>query len=170
MKKILFLFAATAMLTLQGCDGPEGPRGDAGPPAEVFEMQNVNFGYDTTNGYNIYQTLTPNIGDADIVMVYRLSGTIDSQTPIWEQIPETMQVGEGDEVYYDFDFSREDFTIYADANFDLATTPYISNQTFRVVIISGYFSSGANQRKASLSYNDLMKSLNLTEADVKVLK
>jgi hypothetical protein len=141
MKKILFLFATISTVFLSSCEGPEGPEGPPGYTAEseVFELLNVDFAF-SGGEYQIYRTLNPNILDSDNILIYRLSGIIDPQTPIWQLIPRTLYLGQG-ELDYDYDFSREDFTIYAGGTYNLAETPeFITGQTFRIVIIPGYFS------------------------------
>lgn len=153
MKKV-FLLLAIAAIAFQSCEGPEGPRGANGDPgfsaeSEVFELSNVNFNF-VDGGYSIYSALNPNILASDVMLVYRKSGSIDGSTPIWQQIPRTLFLDQG-ELDYDFDFSKVDFTIYAGGTFDLSTTPqFINNQTFRIVIIPGYFSKGTQ----APDYND----------------
>ena len=100
--------------------------------------------------------------------MYRLTGTINAQTPIWQLIPRTLFLNEG-ELDYDFDFSKVDFTIYAGGTYNLALTPqFIQNQTFRIVIIPGYFS-----KNAGLNYEDydsVIKALHINDSNVTVLK
>jgi len=154
MKKLFFLFAAIGITSFTACEGPEGPQGPAGTnvEAQVIELNTVNFGFSNDVGYNIYHTfsefgLTP--FDSDSVIMYRLSGTINAQTPIWQQIPRTLYLNEG-ELDYDFDFSPVDFSIYAGGNYDISTTPsYLNGQTFRIVIIPGYF-----ENRKAIDYND----------------
>ena len=166
MKKIITLLAIVGMFSLQGCTGPEGipgPAGQDGLLSEVFELKNVNFEYDSTEGYTIYKTLTPSIYASDVILIYRLSGTINSTTPIWQLIPRTLFLDQGNELDYDFDFSKEDFTIYAGGNYDLALTPiYLNNQTFRIVIVPGAFS--ANLKTSN--YEDVMARLNINESQI----
>ncbi|WP_396171326.1 hypothetical protein [Flavobacterium sp.] len=165
MKKLITLFAIVGMLAFQGCTGPEGPPGPPGEDgliAEVFELKNINFTFSSTNGYTVYQKLTPNIFVSDVVLIYRLSGTIDSNTPIWQLIPRTLYLTQG-ELDYDFDFSKEDFTIFARGTYNIATTPqYINNQTFRIVILPGSFSASLNVS----NYADVMSALNFKETQV----
>lgn len=173
MKKILALFAVAVvgLIAFSSCEGPEGPIGAPGPEAEVFELQNVNFSFNSTDGYNIYQKLTPVIFDSDVVLIYRLTGTINPTTPVWQQIPRTVFTSKG-EFDYDFDFSREDFTIFADGSYDLALTPeFIKNQTFRIVIVPGAFSTtGKSVNKADYSdYNAVIKKYNIDDSNVKKL-
>jgi hypothetical protein len=174
MKKIMILLAVIGMFGFEGCTGPEGPPGQdgqSGPPgqdgliAEVFELKNINFINPNDSpdlGYFIYQKLVPQILDSDQILIYRLAGTIDSTTPIWQSIPRTLFLPEG-ELDYDFDFSKEDFTIYAGGTYNLALTPqYLNNQTFRIVVIPGYFSTTINKN----DYNAVMNALNINESQI----
>lgn len=172
MKRILLFLSVIGLTTLASCDGDRGPQGPAGPSdgdtiAEVFELQNVNFQLNQNNEYTIYQQLNPVIFDSDNILMYRMAGTINSNTPVWQLIPRTLFLNEG-ELDYDYDFSAVDFTIYAGGTYNLATTPqFIQNQTFRIVIIPGYFS-----KNASLDFNDynsVIKEFNIDDSNVKVL-
>lgn len=165
MKKFTFILVLIGMITLQSCEGPQGPPGRDGVTveAEVFELRNVNFGFSNQFGYSIYRELIPPILNSDVMLIYRMDGTINSSTPIWQQIPRTLYLSQG-ELDYDFDFSRVDFTIYADGTYNLETTPqFLDNQTFRIVIIPGYFSG----RMDYSNYEQVMAMYGLTEADVK---
>lgn len=169
MKKSILILAFIGMITLQSCSTSNDNNVDNDTISEVFELRNINFGFDATNGFTIYQTLNPQIRLDDVILIYRLSGTIDSNTPIWRQIPRTLYLNEG-ELDYDFDFSKEDFTIYAGGTYDLALTPnYINNQTFRIVIIRGYLS---NKMKVGLDlsdYNAVVNAFHIDQSNIKVL-
>lgn len=162
MKKITLILAFIGMITLQSCSTND----DTDTISEVFELRNVNFGFDVQNGYSIYRTLNPQIRLDDVILIYRLSGTIDSSTPIWQQIPRTLYLNEG-ELDYDFDFSKEDFTIYAGGTYDLSLTPnYLNNQTFRIVIVPGYLSNKNKKDIDYSSYESVAKALNIDESKV----
>ena len=167
MKRIFLLLAVIGLTTLSSCDGDTGPQGNPGPESEVFELQNVNFQLNQNNEYTIFQQLNPVIFDSDNILIYRMAGTINPQTPIWQLIPRTLFLDEG-ELDYDFDFSAVDFTIYAGGTYNLALTPqFIQNQTFRIVIIPGYFSKGT-----SIDYNDydaVIKAFNINDSNITVL-
>ena len=95
MKKVILLFALAGMAVLQSCTKEEYYVQDDGYDSdtisEVFELKNVDFGYDSnTGGYSIYRTLSPQIYASDVILIYRLSGLIDSNTPIWQLIPRTL--------------------------------------------------------------------------------
>lgn len=170
MKRILLFLAFIGIATLSSCEGERGPQGPQGPggfESEVFELQNVNFQLDQNNDYTIFQNLSPIILDSDNILIYRMSGTINAQTPVWQLIPRTLFLDEG-ELDYDYDFSRVDFTIYAGGTYNLALTPqFIQNQTFRIVILPGYFS-----KSSTLDVNDYNAVINyykIDESDIKVL-
>jgi hypothetical protein len=174
MKRLILLFALIGMTTLSSCDGDPGPRGPQGPAgieSEVFELRNIDFELNLENEYTIFQELNPVIFNSDNILIYRMSGTINPQTPIWQLIPRTLFLTgafAGEELDYDYDFSAVDFTIYAGGTYDLSETPqFIRNQTFRIVIIPGFFS-----KMPSLDYNDydsVIKVFDIDDSKVVVL-
>ena len=168
MKKITLILAFIGMITLQSCTKTDVVNNTIN--SEVYELRNVNFGFNASNGYTIYQTLNPQISPADVILIYRLSGTIDPSTPIWQQIPRTLYLPQG-ELDYDFDFSKEDFTIYAGGTYDLSLTPnYITNQTFRLVIIPGYASNKAAAKNVDYSdYKAVIGAFHIDDSHCKVL-
>nr|WP_315256970.1 collagen-like protein [uncultured Flavobacterium sp.] len=185
MKKIMILLAVIGMFGFQGCEGPEGPpgydgldgydgeqgpKGDPGFTSAVFEIFNEDFGYNEDDGFNISGTFNPLISNASTVLVYRLVGTIDANTPIWQLIPRTIYLTNDHELDYDFDFSRADFKIYVRANYDLETTPeFLDNQTFRVVIIPGSFTNKSANKNDFSDYNEVIKKYNIDDSNVKKL-
>ncbi|MEN9323447.1 MAG: hypothetical protein RIT03_1071 [Bacteroidota bacterium] len=173
MKKALVYLLVVVGLSITSCIGPQGMTGEPGysVEAEVFELRNVNFDYNAVDGYTIYRSFNPQIYASDNVLIYRMTSTINPQTPIWQSIPRTLFLGNGQELDYDFDFSKQDFTIYAGGNFNLATMPvYLTNQTFRIVIIPGYFSNKSAQKNIDYSdYNAVVKAYHIQESKLKVL-
>ena len=165
MKKISLILAVIGMIFVSSCEGPpgrDGLDGQDGLLAEVFELKNVDFNYNATDGYTIFRALTPEILASDNILIYRMNGSVDVNTPIWQLIPRTLFLTEG-ELDYDFDFSKKDFTIYAGGNYNISTTPqYIKNQTFRIVIVPGSFSTLINRS----IYGDVMAVLKVNESQV----
>ena len=104
MKKIALLLAFIGFLSLQSCTVNDNNSVDNDTISEVFELRNVNFTYNSVDGYVIYRSLNPVIYDSDNILIYRMSGTIDANTPIWQQIPRTLYLPQG-ELDYDFDLS-----------------------------------------------------------------
>ncbi|WP_281234586.1 hypothetical protein [Flavobacterium gelatinilyticum] len=174
MKKILTLFAIVGLVAFTSCEGPEGPPGPPGYDGEsankVFEIFNKDFGFNEDDGFNISGTFNPRIADASTVLVYRLIGTIDANTPIWQLIPRTIYLTNNRELDYDFDFSKVDFKIYARANYDLETTPeYLDNQTFRIIILPASFTSKSVSKTDYSDYNAVIKKYNIDDSNVQKL-
>jgi len=165
MKRIITIFAIIGLVAFSGCTTNDD-NVDSDTIAEVFELKNVNFDFNATDGYNIYRTLNPQIFPSDVILIYRMIGTIDASTPVWQQIPRTVFTSQG-ELDYDFDFSKNDFTIYAGGNYNLALTPqFLNNQTFRIVIVPGYFSKTLDTN----NYLSVMKALNIKESQVQQIR
>ena len=175
MKKIILLLVLAIGTSFVSCAGPEGAQGPQGPTgytveSEVYELRNVNFDLDANDEYYISRVLNPEILLSDNILIYRMSGTINSQTPIWQLIPRTLYLPQG-ELDYDYVFSRLNFTIYAGGTYNLGTTPsYIFNQTFRIVIIPGYLSNKGSQNDVNLDdYNAVIKAYHIDESKIKSL-
>ena len=159
MRKITFLLAIIGMVMLNACQRDEV---DNDTIAEVFEIKGVNFVLNAGQ-YEIYRPLNPNIFASDNILIYRLSGTVNSTTPIWQLIPRTLFLPQG-ELDYDYDFSKEDFTIYAGGNYNLnLTQSYINNQTFRIVIIPGSFGNRSSQPEDFSDYYSVLKRYNISD-------
>lgn len=169
MKKIFLFLAITSSLIFVGCEGPEGPRGETGYSAEaaVYEYQNVDITLDQDGNYSYRNAI--NTGLEDSVVIYRLSGTINPQTPIWQPIPRTVYLDNGNEFDYDCDFSRVDFTVYAGGNYNITTSPeLLYDQTFRVVVIPGQFANKGNVNAVDLSdYNAVAKAYHIDESSIR---
>ena len=166
---ILFFIFFTSCTVNDNVQGPKGENGKDGLLSEVFELKNVNFGYNANAGYTIFRNLSPNIFAADNILIYRLSGTINSNTPIWQLIPRTLYLSQG-ELDYDYDFSKQDFTIYARGNYNLSLTPsYLNNQTFRIVILPGFFSNKNSNTINFENYDDVLNYFKIDKNKVKVL-
>lgn len=170
MKKIITLFAVIGIFSFQSCTGPEGPPGFDGQDGltpEAFEMRNVNLGRVTDNQYNISSTFNFEVGgdlfDDETILVYRKTGTLSSGAPIWQLIPRTIYFDNGQELDYDYDFSKVDFIITARGTYNLLNTPnYINNQTFRIVIIPSNLKLSVDKN----NYFEVMNALNLKEGQV----
>lgn len=177
MKKILTLFAVVGLMAFSSCTGSDGPAGEPGQDgigAQAFEIKNINLGRVADNEYNLKSTFQFEVGgnlfDDETVLVYRLTGTVNPTTPVWQLIPRTIYLDNGNELDYDFDFSKVDFIITARGTYNLLNTPqYIDNQTFRIVIIPAAFSTtGKSVNKADYSdYNAVIKQFNIDDSNIK---
>lgn len=186
MKKILYTLAILGCLafTFGSCEGPDGPMGPPGydgfdgldglQTARVIEFQDIDFQYDAKEGFIIHRGLNPMAKIDDVVLVYRLSGLIDDYTPIWQLIPRTIYVHDNNGVIqgefdYDYDFSREDFTIYAGGPVDFNSPlvePFITRQTFRIVIIPGIIT-----RNIDVSdYTTVINLLNIDQNNIQTIE
>jgi hypothetical protein len=169
MKKILLLFSAVGLFSLTACDNDDN-YGDGDTIAEVFEVANVDF---NANDYSVVVSLDPQIYSSDMVLVYRLTDDPDTSLDVWELIPRTLYMSNGDEIDYDYNFTTEDVLLYMGAAGDLADYPeYTQNQVFRIVIIPGYgsnFRTSANALEQFKDYNAVIKKYGIKESSIKQL-
>ncbi|WP_146185118.1 hypothetical protein [Flavobacterium pallidum] len=178
MKRLFLMLTVIATAAMfhgcQGDDGAPGPEGPAGPNSLVFEILQQDF-VNSADGYRIYGTFANEIGgnlfDAETILIYRLSGTIDAQTPIWQLIPRTIYLDTGEEVDYDYDFSLEDFAIYCRGTNLSASPEFLNDQTFRVVIIPGTFTNRNAAKTVDYNdYNAVIKAYGIDDSHVGVVK
>ncbi|WHF50534.1 hypothetical protein QGN23_08790 [Chryseobacterium gotjawalense] len=132
----------------------------------VLDINNVNFSFDAQNGYFISRSFTKPLFNTDVVLIYRKTGTASDGSPVWQSIPRTIFLSNGNELDYDFDFTKNDIMIYANGNYDIATTPqYLNAQTFRVVLVPA--SSGAKNAKVDYSdYNSVISYFKIDDSKV----
>jgi hypothetical protein len=173
MKKLTLIVAFIGMVMLHACSNDtETVVVDNTVYPQVYELRNVNFGLDPNEGYLIRQDFPSNIEvlQQDVVLMYRLSGTVDSNTPIWQQIPRTLFLPEG-ELDYDFDFTKFDFSIYAGGTYDLALTPtYINNETFRIVIIPTVFANKVAAGTLTVDYSNYEEVIKALKIDATAIQ
>jgi len=164
MKRIILLLEITTFI-LQGSKIKEEVHADL--LAEVFE---VRTSFTAANNYSKLITLNPPIYNSDMVVVYRLFDVINGQN-LWRQLPQAVYLVQG-ELDYNFDFTRNDISLFLESDFDLATlgSAWSQNQVFRVVIIPGYFS---NKNKKEIDFNDydaVVKAYNIKDSQVKTIQ
>lgn len=68
MKKIITLLVIVGMFSFQSCTTKDSYV-DTDKISKVFELKNINFAYNPTDGYTIYQKFTPNIYASDVVLI-----------------------------------------------------------------------------------------------------
>ena len=167
MKKIILLFTVVVVFGFQSCSGPEGPQGRTGynVEAEVFE---VFTNFTAANNFSTLVNLNPPILSSDMILVYR-SFDIYNGENVWRLIPQTIYLSQGN-LYYNYDFTKNDIKIFLDVDFDLRAIPveYSQNQLFRIVIIPGYF-SGRNSIDYN-NYHEVIKFYNIDDTHVKRLE
>lgn len=169
MKKLFpFLLVLITSFFLFNCKEDDDVQVQVDYPA-VYDLRNVNFSYNATDGWTYGQSFTNPLLDQDYVVIFRQTGT-SGNTPVWQQIPRTLYLDQG-ELDYDFDFSKNDFMIYAGGTYDLSTTPqYLNNQTFRVVLVPAVFGKNATlEDLKKLSYEEIIAKYNIDESKVGTL-
>lgn len=168
MKKMIALLAVTGILSFQSCTVTDvTPVVDNDTIPEAFEINNVNLSKVSNNEYNFSSIFKYEIGgnlyDDETVLIYRLTGFVNPNTPLWQLLPKTVYFSNGDVLDYFYDFSKVDFVITASGSYNLLATPsYIDNQTFRIVILPSNLATSINTN----NYLEVMNVLNLKESQV----
>lgn len=134
----------------------------------VYDL-NVNFSFNSTDGWNFSKGFDRPLLDQDYVLIFRQAGT-ENGAVVWQQIPRTLFLDQG-ELDYDFDFSKNDFVIYAGGTYDINTTPqYLNNQRFRVVLVPAVFGKNANAEDIKkMSYEEVIAKYNINDSKVGTL-
>jgi hypothetical protein len=137
MKKLFTLLALVALVSLQSCTVTETtPLIDNDTISEVFE---VTTNFNTANGYTKIVGLNPAIFASDVVLVYHLYDVVNGQD-VWRPM-QTYYIDNG-AIDYNFDFTRNDVKIFMGKFcFKYCSIELDTNQTFRIVIVPGKFSS-----------------------------
>lgn len=131
----------------------------------VYDL-NVNFKFNATDGWFYDQAFNNPLLDQDYVVIYRQAGT-ENGAVVWQPIPRTLYLEQG-ELDYDFDFTKNDFLIYAGGTYDISTTPqYLNNQRFRVVLVPAVFGKNANAEDIrKMSYEEVIAKYNIDDSKV----
>lgn len=137
----------------------------------VYDL-NATFSYNDTDGWNYYQKLDRAMLNEDYILIFRQSGSSNGN-PIWQQIPRTLFIPEG-ELDYDFDFTKLDFFIYAGGTINFANQSqvfkdaYLNNQRFRVVLVPAV--NGFNNKNTvdprTLSYEEVIAKYNIDDSKI----
>lgn len=175
MKKLLIPFILAATVLFQSCTGPRGPEGPAGldgPIGQTFEIDNVNF--TAANKWSVRKNFSEagvGLADSDIVLIYILWEATDTDEAVWRLLPQPIDMPRG--VFYNFDFTRADYTVQIDAPTDALlsslTTDYTQNQVFRIVAIPSDWSSKSRMSAEPVDYSDynaVKKHFNLDESKI----
>lgn len=168
MKKFfpLILLAFVSMFVLS-CDNDDDVQYvDNDTIAGVIEITR-SFQYNnSTDQHFINQSIS--MLDSDMALVYRLKDTSNGND-VWEQIPKTIYLANGEEVDYDFDFTKNDVQIYLAGTYDVTTTPeFYNNQTFRIVLVpAGFLNKSATPPVDYSDYNAVIKYYNIDDSKIK---
>lgn len=159
MKKVITLLAIIGMFSLQGCTTTDNSV-DNDTISTVYETNAVSF---LPSGYSIKYVFPYTIYSSDMVLVYRLTGTVNGND-LWEFLPETHYFADGTRDFsYNFDFTRNDVQIYLEGN-DLGTldASFRLNQIFRIVVVPGSFATSLK----TTNYASVISALNINENQI----
>jgi len=168
MKKIIpFFLVALFGLTAFSCkDDDDQIYVDYDTYPVVYDLTNIDF--ELIDGtYSIYKTFENPMYPTDVLLVYIQNGTTSNGSPIWQQIPITFYLSDGNEVDYNFDFSMNDVQIYAGGTFNLGGTSYVNNKTFRIVFVPASY--GKNAEVDYSDYNSVIKYYDIDDSNPKEL-
>ena len=161
MKRLIpFLFIFSVFMA---CEGPEGEVGPQGPPGEdavniesfVFEYENIDF-----NSENNYKPILgyPDGFEAlpsDVTLVYFLWNQVEidgQQEDVWRALPQSVFTPNGT-VQYNYEFTRYDFQLYLNSDFDSEMLEPIDTDDWivRAVVVPGsFFSAGGKMQAVDL--------------------
>lgn len=170
---VLAIFGGLLMMSCERVVD-NGPIQDNDTYSSVYDITENFVKSGTSNSlYGINKEFKTALYNSDVVLVYRQDGT-SSGSPVWKLLPKTYYLTQG-ELDYNFDFSKYDVQIYADANFDLAAqdaafkNAYLNNQKFRVVIVPASFGNRTSSSVNREDYNAVIKYYKLDDSKVKTL-
>jgi hypothetical protein len=171
MKKITLILAFIGMIALQSCTVNEN---DNNPPvyndtiSEVFE---VTRNFNDANNYSTIVAYPHTIYSSDMVLVYLLDDVINGDD-VWRQMPQTYFLNGLGELDYNFDFTKFDTKIFLDASFNLndLSGAWTQNQTFRIVIVPGFFvNKSVTSASLPMDYESVIKRYNIKESSIQKL-
>lgn len=168
MKRSLFVLLLGIAAILQACEGPMGPPGPPGPEGApgvilVGEAFESNVDFTAQNGYLVNFDFTRAIEPSDVVLVFIRWETFNGN-PVWRLLPQTVLFEEG-VLIYNYDFTRNDFSVFMETTFDPAIldNSWTRNQRIRAVVVPADF---ASSRIDFTDYEAVMKLIGATEEDV----
>lgn len=166
MKKITFILAFIGMIGLQSCSVNEvNDNVDNDTISEVIE---VTTSFSQANNFSRLITINPPIFASDMILVYQLYDVVNGQD-VWRLLPQTYYFNNGGELDYNYDFTRYDVNLFMDANFDMNTlsSAWTQNQTFRIVIIPGFFGGKSSSQVDFKDYNATLKAYNINAKNIR---
>ena len=170
MKKFIpFFLIAFFSLCIVSCNSDDNNYNyiDNDTIAEVYELRNENFTRENDYYYSLSKSFNRPLYSGDMVLIFKQDGVLNGN-PIWVPLPKSYYLPEG-YLEYTYDFTVNDIKIYADANFILSNTNYISGQTFRVLVVPAIQGRSATATVDLTDYNSIIKYYNINDKNIKKL-
>jgi hypothetical protein len=170
MKKITLLIAFIGMIGLHSCTVNETQPIVPVDNDTISEVLEVTTSFSQGNNFSRLVTINPPIFASDMILVYHLYD-VDNGTDVWRLMPQTYFFTGGGELDYNFDFTRFDVRLFLDANFNLNTLSpvWTQNQTFRIVIIPGFFGGRQSNEVDFKDYQATLKAYNIDPTKIRKL-
>ena len=168
MIKKYFLMAFISMFIMQGCTTHDDYTIIEEATNPVIEITTT---FSASNSFKRLVTISPPIYNSDLILVYHLYDVYQG-TDIWRLMPQKYYLENNRELDYNFDFTKYDVSLFLEANFDMTTLDpvWTNNQTFRIMILPGYFSKKSTQNVNFEDYNATMKAFNINPLNIKKIK
>jgi hypothetical protein len=177
MNKKLIPLLLVLVALFQGCRGPEGPPGPEGGSIDVtgttFDLINVNFTAANNFEYGLsYADAKVTVLESDAVLVYVHWNDVTSggtTLKAYRLLPQTAYFTNGGLLTYNFDQTKNDFSVFLDGTVNLTTLAdeWTKNQTFRVVIVPSDFAARTNGTVDFNDYNAVVKHFNIDESKIR---
>ncbi|MCE6992529.1 hypothetical protein [Dyadobacter sp. CY323] len=177
MNKKLIPLLLVLVALFQGCQGPEGPPGPEGGSIDVtgttFDLINVNFTAANKFEYGLnYADAKVTVLESDAVLVYVHWNDVPTggtTMKAYRLLPQTAYFTSGGLLTYNFDQTKNDFSVFLDGNVDLTTLAdeWTKNQTFRVVIVPSDFAARTGGSVDFNDYNAVVKHFNIDESKIR---
>lgn len=141
----------------------------------VYDLKNVTLGYNDNDGWNYSKGFERSMLSQDIVLIYLQTDATTTGSPVWTPLPAKFNPllnGNVQEVYYDFDFTMNDFKIYARGSFDLSlmASTFLNNKTFRVVLVPAVYGKNSNNADLSkMTYEEVIAKYKINDSKVGTL-
>lgn len=176
MKKILALLLVTTLIFVS-CEGDQGPPGEEGLPGiqgQVFEVENVNFVYESES--NLYSApfaledyTSFDLIEQDGLLVYRYGELRDIEGNIvdgWELLPAEVFDENGTSFTYGFSHFEFDAEVRITSDYDISNlgAGYTQDQIFRFIIIPSDWAPEAEVNINNME--EVMNALNLNRDSI----
>lgn len=138
----------------------------------VYDL-NRSFTYNQTTGVGqIYEKFNKSLNNGDFVLMFIKADVTSDGSPIWAPMPRTEYIKVNnvqEEVDYDFDYSKYDFTAYVSGTYNISVTPqYLNNVTLRVILVPGTVGTSGKQATdlSKMSYNEVIQKYHIDDSKV----